>query len=188
MSDISLPKPVDVNPYYGESCLSGSSIEQDFKENPDRLFGQECPRLALQKEQPEHRIIIMLKAQGKSNKEIAEIVRYSPVQVGTILRQPWARERLVRELKLAGRDVIADILAGAAQDSVFTLIEERDNETAKPSDRISAANSLLDRFLGKPTMRVETDNVHRNITGDVAELDRELRLLEEEEKRLVGRN
>lgn len=188
MSEITPTAKKDTNPYYEDSCLSGSSAEQDFLENPDRLFGQPTPRLALQKEQPEHRIIITLKAKGMSNKEIAEITRYSAIQVGTVLRQPWARERLVKELQLAGRDAIADILAGAAQDSVYTLIEERDNEAAKPSDRIAAANSLLDRFLGKPTQRVETDNVHRNVTGDVAEIDRELRTLEEEEKRLVGRN
>ena len=54
------------------------------------------------------------------------------------------------------------------------LITEVDNDTAKPSERIAAANAVLDRALGRPLQRVETDNVNRNIQDSVTALDLQL--------------
>lgn len=160
-----------------------------MRDAQDVLFNVQQPNLAILHEKPEHRMAIFLKASGKSNREIAQRLGYSEPWVSQVLRQPWAQKRLVEELRLAGRDEIAGILAGAAADSVFKLIEVRDAANAKGSDVIAASNSLLDRFFGKPTQRVESFNTNRDMSSsdDPDELDRRIRVLEEEEARLTGR-
>lgn len=179
-------KPINVQ-LYENSPLSGSTIERDHKANPNALYNVKKPNLAIIHEKPEHRIALYLKASGKSNKEIAQRMGWTDAWVSQLMRQPWAQERLVEEIRAAGQDEISSILKGAAADSVFTLIEVRDSATSKGSDKVTAANSLLDRFFGKPTQRVESFNTNRTAQSeDPAEIDRRIRALEAEEKRLTG--
>ncbi len=136
-------------------------------------------------EKPEHRIILLLKAQGLSNREIAQRCGYGEAWVSQVLRQPWARERILLELQKANSDQIAALLRGELANSIFTLIEMRDT-APKASDRITAANSILNRFLGTPTQRVETQVTHLKPGQTVEDLDRTITELEAEEKRLLG--
>lgn len=169
------------------SQLNGSSAHEDYHEADDRFYNSKDPNLAILHENPRHRLVVMLKAQGHSNRKIAGTVGLSESWVSQILRQPWARQLLVRELREAGRDAIQDLLAGAAEDSVLTLIALRDTATEE-SVRRGASNDLLDRFLGKPTQRVE-QNAKVTVTSETVEqLDAELAELEAEEKRLIGKN
>lgn len=172
---------------YDSSVLSGSAIEQHHDENPNRLFNERRPNLVILHEKPEHRIIIYLKCQGLSNREIAQRLDKTDAWISQVLRQPWARERIVEELAGQGKDAIGEIIKAASVDSVYTLIEMRDNEFAKPSERISAANILLDRYLGKPLQKVETDNTNRTLPSSSVALEKELAHLKAEEKRLTGR-
>lgn len=172
----------EVDAEIGLSEESGSNIEQDFLDGPDALYNDKLAPLRLKKEKPEHRIIVLLKAQGYSNKEIAERMGMTSVAVGYILRQPWCRERLLAEINSSGRDAVNELLRGAVADAVLTLIDVAQN--GKPSERVTAANSVLDRYYGKPTQRVETDNTHHFAT--VEELDRQIKSLEEQEQALLG--
>lgn len=172
---------------YANSALSGSPIEQDYEESPDVLFNDRPPNLAIQHEKPEHRLLIFLKAQGLSNTEIAKRTGKTIAWVGQVLRQPWARLRLVQELKEAGQDAVQQLISASGEDSVLTLIEVRDDEKTSPAVKIAAANSLLDRLLGKPTQHVESEVTHRSLS-DIEALERELAKVEAEEKRLMGRN
>ena len=135
---------------YENSSMSASEKEADYFESEDALFNDRTPNLALKSESPIHRLMIYLKSTGLSNKEIGERLNKSPSWISQVLRQPWARQRLVEEIRIAGRDTLQGILAGQAEDSVWTLVEVRDNPTAKNSDKINASNSLLDRLLGRP--------------------------------------
>lgn len=164
-----------------------ASVEA-YAQNPERLEGDTLPSTFILKEKPEHRIVIYLKAQGLSNKEIARRIGYQESWVAQILRQPWARARLVKEIGEQGRDAIASLLQGTVEDSLFTLIDIRDSKDAKAADRVAAANSLLDRFLGKPTQRVETKTEELGRVEDVAKLESEITLLEKEIERHVGKN
>lgn len=182
----SVSKAAPVNKQLFEnSPLSGSAVEQDYEKSGVGLFNDRSPNLAVLSEKPEHRIVIFLKAQGMSNNEIARRTGYTYPWVSQILRQPWARKRLVEEITASGRDAVEEMLKSAAEDSVYTLISERDNEAAKPSERIAAANSLLDRFLGKPTQKVE-QTVRTGKLDTLEETERELALLEQEEARIRG--
>jgi hypothetical protein len=140
----------------------------------------------LQSESPIHRAMILLKAQGLSNIEIAQRLDRTPACVSMVLRQPWARVRLLEELNAQGRPPIQQLLAASAYDSVQSLIDARDDEKARRSERIAAANSLLDRFMGKATTVIDQHVTHEATTTDLAAMQRELTALEAEEKRLKG--
>ena len=172
---------------YENSPLSGSNIEQDYEENPNRLYSDLKPNLRILHEKPEHRVLIFLKAQGLSNTEIAKRTGYDIAWVGQVLRQPWARQRLVDEIQAAGGDAIHTIIKAAGVDSVWRLIDERDNAKARPAERIAAANSLLDRFLGKPTQHIESkSDITTHNTSTLSEIEKRLTELAAEETRLTG--
>lgn len=151
----------------------------------DALFNDRPARVDVQREKPEHRIMLVLKAQGYSNAEIAEVAGYSRVMVNTIMRQPWARARLLDMINEKGGDAIQKVLSGEILNSVDTLVEVRDDVNAGHQARLSAANSILDRALGRPTQKVES--VNTNISLDVNELDREIAKVEAECATLFGR-
>ena len=181
------PKSTAFNPQlYENSPLSGSQIEQDYEGNPNRLYNDKAPNLRILHEKPEHRVLIFLKAQGLSNTEIAKRTGYQVAWVGQVLRQPWVRQRLVEEMQSAGVDAVQTVIKSAALDSVWRLVDERDNEKARPSERISAANALLDRFLGKPVAKVEsTSDVTHHDATTLDDIDRRLAELKAEEQRLT---
>lgn len=169
---------------YLNSPLADSSTESDYRSDSDQLFNSKDPNLAILHEKPEHRLCIFLKVQGLTNREIAAKVGYTEPWVSQLLRQPWARTRIVHELQAAGRDIVQGLLATEAAESVYRLIELRDQDEEKGVAR-AAADSILDRFLGKPTQHVKTEQVKRT-AGDIEAVDRELAELEREEKRLRG--
>lgn len=140
-----------------------------------------CP--VSQVEQPEHRVMVLLKSQGYSNVEIAEMTGYTSVRVGQVVRQPWARRRIVELISKHGLVGVQKLLEGELANNVITLVEVRDDPTARGSERINAANALLDRYLGKPVARVET--THKDAPASTVEdLQKQLAHLQTEEVRL----
>jgi predicted XRE-type DNA-binding protein len=163
-----------------EECAEAAS---DYENDPDRLHNDSRPNLGIKREKPEHRIILWLKAQGKSNKEIAELTGNTQPWVSQILRQPWARQRVLQIIKENGLDEVQSLLQSTTIDSIYTLIEVRDSAQAKPSERTAAANALLDRALGKPVVSVVTDNKHTQVPVEAARLNAELDAINTELKR-----
>jgi len=150
-SDPSDPLGIDVSLVNVAEC--GSKMEPD---RPRGLVNAKAPAWVLGKERFEHRIIIYLKAEGFSNKEIAEKVGFSSLAVSNLLRQPWAQEAVLRIIQENGGDAVQTLLNGAALDAVQRLITEMDNEsTATSRDRVTAADKLLDRLYGKPNQPIE---------------------------------
>lgn len=149
------------------------------------FFNQKDPNLAILHEKPEHRLVIFMKAKGASNREIAAASGFTEPWVSQILRQPWARARLAEEINKAGRSEIQTVLEGAAVDSVYKLIEIRDDKDSPASVKRAACVDLLDRFLGKPQQRVEVTQ-DPLASKDVKELDREAENLAREINRLQG--
>ena len=139
---------------YRQSEMYGSEIEHDILGHEDAFFGAKLPNLVIHRELPVHRLICYLKAQGLSNREISSRVSKSESWISQVIRQPWAQERIVAEIREAGRDSLQGILASQAEDSVWTLVEIRDDVKAKNADRAQCANSLLDRLLGRPNQPI----------------------------------
>jgi predicted transcriptional regulator len=160
-----------------------AEVEAELAKDPTAdFFNAKEPNLAIKTESPKHRLICYLKSQGLSNHEIALKVGVTPQWVSQIVRQPWARKVIAEEMRAAGRDALTTIIEAAAEDSVYKLIEVRDDEKAPKNVQLAAANSLLDRYLGKPTQKIESEVTKKSV--DVDELQAELATATAELKRL----
>jgi hypothetical protein len=159
---------------YTENELSTDPVAMAAELDPDRLFNARQPNFAIIHEKPWHRLFIYLKAQGLSDRELAVKSGHSQAWISQLCRQPWFRLRLVQELKDAGQGAIQRVLQSTALDSVFTLIDLRDDGQAPKAVRRACADSLLDRYLGRPTQRVETDDKRLPSSPEIAAVENEL--------------
>ena len=132
------------------------------------------PPVSLQKEAPQHVLMVYMQASGKSNKEIAQATGYTAQAVGNILRQPWARQRFLRIAQEAGSSAVQSFLDTQVLPSLETLIEVRDTGTG--ATRVAAANAILDRALGKPTLFLKSETVKGvdDVLKEREQLEREL--------------
>jgi hypothetical protein len=150
------------------------------------FFNSREPNLAIMHEKPEHRVLLMLKAQGLSNREIAKQTGYTEPWMSQLFRQPWAQRALSEFITNAGLDEVTQLLKGAAADSVRKLIDIRDNPLAPVAVVRATCVDLLDRFMGKPAQHVHVEQSPIMTTNDVAEIDKKIEELNAETHRLVG--
>lgn len=123
------------------------------------------PDRYIHSEKPEHVLICYMIAAGKSKQEVATQTGMSYSAVNQISKQPWFRTRYLAIIKEAGMDAVEAFVKGESIASLEVLREVRDNLEEKGATRITAANSLLDRALGKPTVHVESES---NLTVESA--------------------
>src|SRR5437016_6766042 len=89
---------------------------------PDALWQDPLPVQDVASEKPWHRLAIMMAAQGCTVTEIAAKLERTIAWVSLLLRQPWARERLTKEINEAGRDEIQTTLKSAGVDALRRVI------------------------------------------------------------------
>jgi hypothetical protein len=174
------------------NVASGGSKTESFEEaaknysaSEDKLHGDRGPNQTLNREQPVHVLMCYMLASGKTPKEVAEATGYAEASVKLIAKQPWFRKRFLRITSEAGKNQVESFLAGETLSSLETLVLIRDSDKAPGATRIAAANSILDRALGKPTQKVETENhnyTHKAASG--SEIDRQIAAAESELKSL----
>jgi len=118
---------------------------------PPPLANAKDPFYFNKKEKPVHRAMLHLAAQGYDVKEIAERTGRTPVCVNNILRQPMLQSTLVKEIhRVNGEDQeVVEVIKSNVVSAVKTLASIINDEKAKGSDRIAAANALLERRYGK---------------------------------------
>jgi hypothetical protein len=151
--------PQDLTSFAQASPLSGPLHEQP-------LFNARQPAYELKSEKPEHRIVIFLKAQGHSQKEIAALTGMTVPAISYITAQPWAQAMILQEIAQAGRGEVEVLLQGAAADSIRKLIELRDDSDAPKEVQRKASNDLLDRHFGKPTQPIAHASVNLDTLSD----------------------
>lgn len=137
----------------------GADAVQEMLNTPGMLHNPTLPLYIRTHEQAHHRLFIYLKAQGLSNKEIAERTEYNVATVNDVLKQPWARTLLVEELRIAGRDALQGLIASKYEDAVCTLVEVMEDKKQPGNTRVTAANSILNRGLGNPTQPLAVSNL-----------------------------
>ena len=114
-------------------------------------------------EKPVHLTVAYLLASGRTRKEIAAVTGLTLSTLSSLTRQPWFITRLKEITEAAGKDMVRSFLEGEVVISLEVLRDLRDDTEQKGPTRLAAANSLLDRFLGKPTVHVESTtalNIH----------------------------
>jgi predicted transcriptional regulator len=152
------------------------------------LQGDPNTKYNLSREKPKHRMVILLSAAGYSNKQIAAELGITPVWVGHILRQPWAVEMLGRLVASGTSHLVQNKFASIVPSAIEALAEITTNPEAPASARVSSATAILDRFLGKPTQRVETKSevTYRDADEEKRQLERELANLQSRSKARTG--
>jgi hypothetical protein len=156
------------------NVTANQAIAAEYFSDGERLHGDKLPEMTIAREQPIHRSMILLHAQGMSAREIAENTGYTPSYVSQVLRQPWARLRLTQYMKEAGIDAVSHFLKHEVSPSLEVIRDVRDDPKARQADRLSAANAILDRALGKPQQTIKSDNTNRNVPSDIVRIDAEL--------------
>ena len=183
-----------------EQNMAPQRLAQELGES---LHNQKKPNLEIISEKPEHRFIAYLRAQGKSVMEIfmhfggkvdaqrkpmSGTGEYSYVWLTQICRQPWFQARVVSIMQDAGLNIVQKTLEMEVLPSIHKLVELRDGEKVPPAVAKSAADSLLDRFLGKPTQKIETEQTikHGRLEDDAVKIQSELEAVEAQIKALGG--
>lgn len=140
------------------------------------------PMAANIREQPVHRVMCLMALAGVSNKDIAVETGYSPITVASVLKQPWAKTFMAEEAKRVAGDGLERFLKGASLESARLLVELRDDPAVSPKTRADICNSILDRALGKPTVRVESEShiTHEQASLEASRIDDELKSLREQ--------
>ena len=133
----------------------GELLKEEFVGGEDALYNDRDPHYLIKHQRPEHRVMILLKAQGNSNKEIAQTLGVSAVSVANVLKQPWARKQLLEEINKAGRSEVIQVFKGAALDVAEAVVGIVNDPEAKASDKISASHLILDRLFGKATQPMD---------------------------------
>lgn len=191
----------DESPTFKEVTSSMSDVMQQFisNMNPMQLVPAPQPSLPLNGESspvkpiverpPEQRLIVYLKAQGHSYESIAEKTGYKIDEIREILNQPWAKQRLIKEITQEGDDAVSILVAGTAADCVLTLIELRDDKKAPAAVRMAACRELLDRFRGKAPVGDNGSHLRKkNLPTTLEELDSQIAALEEVERTTIARH
>lgn len=173
----SLVEHTRANPQvYANSALQSDPLTAEYLASSDKLAGDKDPNLAILSERSEHRVIMFLRAQGKSPTEIAKATGYSYQWVCQVCRQPWFKSRLLATIKEAGEDGVQKFINGEILPSLIVLAEVRDDLETKDATRVAACNALLDRGLGKPVQLVKTQKVASadDLNAEMTDVEREL--------------
>lgn len=159
--------------------LSDYTLLAEVESTPP-LHNAKPANVEVAREKPEHRVIMYMKLQGWSNREIARKLGYTDAWISQVTRQEWFRHRLLEEMKNSGRTEFVSVLQGEAVNSIDTLILMRDT-AASETVRVMCAKDILDRCYGKAVQRVEqkvefTEKVNEveRLNEEIAELEREL--------------
>ena len=145
---------------------SPSTLEEEAR--PFFQAREFAPQYILQQEQPQHRFICYLAAQGNTNTEIAEKTGYTTATIAYVKKQPWAVEQIALLMREAGREAVINELKGAALLAAKEVIAIIKNESgdAKASDRLKASDSLLNRLYGTATQVVAHTKLDPNELTD----------------------
>lgn len=112
------------------------------------------PRCVYEREKPVHRAIIAMACGGAGVMEIAAALGIHRDTVRCTLLQPWAKEEIAETISRSGRSAVNSLVLAACVDSVYKLIELRDDAAAPKEVQRKAANDILDRAFGKPNQPV----------------------------------
>lgn len=187
----------EYNPERDEQAFVDAEADGKLLHNAAR------PSVTIQKERPEHRFLVFLYAQGMSTKDIylqlggewdstrnlplpGTAAQYSYQHLHNIRRQAWFQTKLIEYMEQCGKDVIRAKFEAELMPSIEKVIEIRDDVNAPKQLQLRAAESLIDRFLGKPIQQVVALPVASvdKYEKDAAALARETEAIENELKNL----
>lgn len=129
---------------------------------------QQCkPAYEFKNERAFHRIVLEYIAKGYTDVEIASLTGRSAPMIGYVRKQPRYQEPLLEEVKRKMNEdqQVVNFIREKVVGAVETLASVMEDDKARNSDRIAAAEALLNRRYGKPNQPVNAGN-----TVDLAHL------------------
>lgn len=152
----------------------------------DQYLGEFAPKnipaQIVFEEKPHHITLAYLLAAGRTRTECAQVLDMTLQTISTVFRQPFFQKRLKEITEASGKDMVKSFLENEVLPSLETLRSIRDDADQKGPTRVLASNSILDRFLGKPMVHVESKtnlNIH-TAADTVEQVQRELSSINEE--------
>lgn len=171
-------------PVEGESFSDGSTKEGpagvESAGSAPAFFESKpySPTISHKREQPYHRLICTLLAQGLTPGEVAEQTGFTRATISNVKAQPWAKTFIAELQQKCGEQHVKNVLLGAAADAAKTLVQFMSGEIeCRPTDRKDAAKTILDRCFGTAPQHIKHEKV------DASELS-----IEELERIAAGRN
>jgi hypothetical protein len=142
-----------------QSTAPASNLSPEAENNFNRLHGMPAPITELFYELPWHRTAAYFFATGvMSTPEVAQACNKDTRTVRNLLRQPWFQERVTKLLaETGGKDIMA--LFKAEQLNTFAvMLDLRDDDKTPAPVKFNVCRDILDRTLGKPVQRIETQD------------------------------
>jgi hypothetical protein len=119
------------------------------------LYGDTPTWEEFKKEKPVHVTMAAMAGAGYTADEIAKFTGYNEHHVRKVLRQPFARERMIGMAEKNSREEIKAFLEKETMPSLEVIRDLRDNPQVAPAVRGSMANLLVERFLGKAVQPID---------------------------------
>ena len=139
------------------------------------LHASRAPDREVLHEQPQHRQMILLRAQGLSCKQIADSMDVNIGTVSNLIRQPWAEEILLQLQHAHSEGQIEKLLnhfAKEALDETLNLMRNSENERV----RAQAAFKVLDLAVGQK-VKIEQGGSLETLQDEIARTEKEIALL-----------
>lgn len=124
---------------------------QILNPTPKLLFNRTVPTFIAKKELPHQRAALEMAAKGFTAKEISRVLGVTPVTIQNALLQPNAQEDLVKEIhRIHSEDQrVVEVIKQSVVKAIQKVAEILDDPKAKASEKIAAANLILERRYGK---------------------------------------
>lgn len=142
----------------GSPSSSASSVTKSV--NSDLPLQQRAPGYQFKKERVVHREILEYIAKGYTDVEIASMTGFTPPTIGNVRKHPMYQDSLLGEVKrrLNEDTEVVEFIKRNVVSAVETLADVMNDDKARNSDRISAAEALLNRRYGKPNQPINKNN------------------------------
>lgn len=149
-------KPAQAKPELGNLSFQRSEVKP--------LLNMGEPAYVNKREQFHHRTIAFLKAEGRTNIEIAEALHMSPVTINYLVKQPHISQQILELIHRQG-DKTLETLHNASLEAAEKLIEIM-QEAENVETKRKACNDILDRRYGKPNQPIALKNLSPDQMSD----------------------
>lgn len=121
---------------------------------PDAFTNDHDTSTEIKHEKHRHRLAVFMAIGGATPGDIAAKLGFSPSYVSRILHQPWARARMIDNMREATQGELTKLLTTAGFQSLKNLIVIANDPMTKIEVRAKANQDIVDRWLGKATQPI----------------------------------
>lgn len=117
----------------------------------DDYFNSRDPNLQILTESPVHRTMLAMRVNGCTGTEIAQELGYSVAHVSQILRQPWAKKRMLEMQRESSVGTLTARIERIGNKALSVIEEILDDSEVPANVKSTTAQYAVNRLLGRPT-------------------------------------